>query len=66
MTMPTDDFHMPLSELRTLWKPIKNLAKHGQLGDKAEIYFRWQIERRRSHYWKKRALEAERKLADGA
>jgi len=66
MITQIDDFHIPLSELRKEWKNIKAWHKDNLLGDFTEMYLRWSVEVRRSHYWQQRALEAERKLVDVA
>lgn len=62
----SDDFHMPLSELRNEWKRIRFLCANNMLGESRQVYLQWYVAERRSYYWRKRALEAERKLTEVA
>ena len=66
MTTPIDDFHVSLSELRHLWKLGRRGQEDGTLRGLLDTHMRLSVWILRANYWKRRALEAERKLADVA
>ena len=65
MTTPTD-FHIPLSELRKEWQRAHFLNSNNMAARTEQLYLWWYVAECRADYWQKRALEAERKLADAA
>lgn len=63
---PLDDgFHVSLSELRFLWKLGKRGQEDGTLRGLLDTHMRLSVALLRENYWRRRALDAERRLAKG-